>query len=373
VQKRPTSDVRSGVGEDRGTNVDQSHKERAMANPPKKKTAAKATKRPLEVPRPWSVGPVGGAFEAGDAAYGLSQRRSGFGVTEGDDRLYALGYPHLVIPADVEVDCAALAKGQALHTRYYPWHGGVWARELVVRLAPALHKLTTEAARAEALGAEAKAPDADQLIGLAARSSAPYGEVRVYMAEALFGTKRVLSGMMETWERLGASDWDDYENSQGLLAVPFLLLRVSRDDRADFLARLGKLHLRRAKDPGRALAGLHLLAIAKGDHAAIGELFDKRPLYGSRYLEPGDPRLEGVLVAKLGALKPADRTQFDARMAFLGGDKVTAALAGAHGGFHSTWGRALAEQLARIAHPSARKALTARASKGDARAKEWAK
>jgi hypothetical protein len=340
---------------------------KTAAKTPTKAATKGASKTPLEVPAPWSVGCAGGAFEAGDAAFGLSHLRARFGKSADDDRLFALGYPHVVIPADVEVDFAALSAKDALTSRYYPWRGGVWPRGLVERMAAVFDKVGP----AE-LGAPAPPLDADKTLRKAALTTAPYGEVRLYLAEALCGTARALDAALDAWESIAADEWDDHDGLAAPYGVPFLLLRVAKKQREQSLARLEALHARAKREmDAQENRSVEAFGVAALDRETIDALFAKRPLWGARYLDPGDARVESVVVPRLGALKAADRAQFDARIAFVGGDPTTQALAGAWDGFHTTWRAALVEQLARVAHPAAKKALTALAAKGDARAKAW--
>jgi len=335
-----------------------------------KREPQSGAKLPLTVPRPWSVGCVGGAFEAGDAAYGMRFLRRGFGYTDDDDRLFALGFPHLVLPADVAVNLERLASKDTFHLRYYPWRGGVWSRALMERILPCYDDLSDPDTRAAAFTGEAPKLSFEAIANQVASDDLPYGDVFLYMVEALWGTSRTLQCALAAWEDV--EDWREYpwEDVEMAAAVPFLLLRVTAGDRKRFRARLKKIHERivgQGAGDTRAAAAFHIAAFGKP--AKVEDEF--RPWRTDCYRDPPDSDVGARLVEEMGKLRPADRAKFDGRLAFLGGDAATAALADGHARFHKTWHSSLVEQLARIRHPAIKKAMTELAAKKNADAKAW--
>jgi hypothetical protein len=342
----------------------------------KKKTRAAGATRaagggprpPLLVPQAWSQVVQSGALAAGDRASGLGFGPPGLGRTELDDRLLALGFPKMLLLADIELDLTALAAKDALHRHYYPWTFGVWSRSLVLRLVRSFEHLIDPDTRAAALTGSEPAPiddaEVDELVASAAFLHG--GRWVVYALEALTSTERVAAAIRRFFAETEAGEWLDgplETNGVGVAgAIPFIARRLPPAECDALLAAS-----RSALDAARSTAGtgfagqaVRQLEVALDGLPAIDRIWpagNPNRLTGLAYATGGREQVAREAAAVWTSMKPADRQPFDLQLAVLGGEETVRILAQSVGRFHADWLRPAVATLGRLRADIARPAM----------------
>ncbi|MCW5807051.1 MAG: hypothetical protein KIT31_32140 [Deltaproteobacteria bacterium] len=297
-----------------------------------------------------------GAFAAGEDAAGLAALRPGFGRTAEDDRLFALGWPHLVylVPGDATAKQLASPK---VFSAAHPWRSGevpAGAAPRMVRFAAAFGDGT--AAEKAAIRSTGPIDDAEGFALARGALGWQFGDVMVYLLEALRGSPWVLAQLVAALEQL-APTWSDHSGwleplgAQAITALRYVLLRVSAADAAAARKRLAAVaKSARAGELDRAhLRLVELLSPAKADKEVANLTF----------VEPRD--LRARVLAELRAFERGDAPVPDARWVFLAGDAVLDALLARVRDFDREQRAVLARHFARIAHPRAAELVRAAA------------
>lgn len=307
---------------------------------PTKPTKAKSTKPTPPTATPTKPTPAAGPWSAD--AYGLSRVRPGFGKTPADDVLFALGFPHLVVPTD-----DAEPKGWREPSKIWKLFPRVEATHVPRTALPyvyAYHVRPTEAAAI--LGGPVPTFD------LAAEAAKLFWRDRrmVFFLEALFGSEAVATAAVDVLGKFPTKAWraDELDRSgwNGIHDLGFVLLRVSPATRTKLLARLEKVFATVSKAQGtewwRPLQALDIVLHGRtGYERSEGGWSDLS-------LVLDDPAWAGQqALAMLKRMKPADRARCDSQLAFLGGAKVTAAMRQVQ--FFSEYRADAKRQLARLA------------------------
>lgn len=333
------------------------------------KTAAKksvamkpAAQKPPSLPDDGSA-IVQGVFATGDAAVGLATLRAGFGLTPKDDRLFALGFPHLVYLVQGDASEQELAVAKKFSAKY-----GFTSGEIKAGVAPRMirHVQTYRGDDKKWLAA-IQNPDplsdreAEQAAAFAITEG--FGTMVVFLLEAQRSPSWVLEHVLAAYE---ATKWGKTPGlepfGQGALrALHYVMLRVTAAEAMAARARLAalaKIAVKTAKEFDRTVSFLTtLLDPTTSDE--IGDLAMRTP---------GDAKLIRDKVIAYLADKKQDYTNPDARHAFLGGDEVTKAYAKYAKRFVVSQRAELVDQFARVAHPSVADLMSAIAN---GRAKKW--
>ena len=294
-----------------------------------------------------------GIFASGADAFGLASLVQGFGRTEEDDRLFALGWPHLVYLVPGDASAKELADGPKFAAKCVFGTG-----EVKVGVAPRMLRFL-RALRADSTdysGIQEGGPltdaEVDALVDFAA--SEQFGAMVTYLLEALRSPSEILEKLLKVLEARDAAAWFkhpvDAFGGGAIHGTHFLRLRVPQPESAragDRLAALlAKLEAVEGEKFGHAFKMLQ--RVVRGRPEQVRHLSDLE------FLGPGDAqRIRDEVLPKLATMKPADREWPDARLIFLGGEPVLLAHVEHHQRFHKEAQRTLMSDLARMAHPKA--------------------
>jgi len=294
-----------------------------------------------------------GIFASGADAFGLASLVQGFGRTEEDDRLFALGWPHLVYLVPGDASAKELADGPKFAAKCVFGTG-----EVKVGVAPRMLRFL-RALRADSTdysGIQEGGPltdaEVDALVDFAA--SEQFGAMVTYLLEALRSPSEILEKLLKVLEARDAAAWFkhpvDAFGGGAIHGTHFLRLRVPQPESAragDRLAALlAKLDAVEGEKFGHAFKMLQ--RVVRGRPEQVRHLSDLE------FLGPGDAqRIRDEVLPKLATMKPADREWPDARLIFLGGEPVLLAHVEHHQRFHKEAQRTLMSDLARMAHPKA--------------------
>jgi hypothetical protein len=270
--------------------------------------------------------------------------------------LFALGYPHIVVPTDDPLpddikDADALHKRFPLRTTHVP-------RAFLPRYFAAVRKGANEQGVAQALATEPP-PWTDEKLKSQVERAFEAGSLYSYdvlLLEAMVGSARFAEVAVERLEAYPEAAWDeaggdlDTYGGDALGKLYFVLLRTPAALRDALVKRLESLYERigkvRFENGSRAHKALdvvlhgHAGVERSGYRSAEGDVF-----YDLIYADDNPRYVEDNALAVLARLKPADRAQFDLRIAFLGGAKVVSALKAGTAKFHSTQRKEIARQL----------------------------
>lgn len=326
---------------------------------------------------------LSGALEAGDDAFGVSMQRPGTGRTPADDRLLALGYPHMLVPVDVPVQWKKLeTAGQVL--KAHPLEVGEWPRELFSWLlarwdvACMPHLWDEHPARAP------ETPhDLDTLI--AGPHETGDTHLLLYALEAVHGSLAVAERAVAALEAWPDESWGHEPGNVDLVrGLHFVLLRLSAGARERLVARLEAVFERVAASCRFESGALHK-TVAALDLALHGRRGVERSGYRPDKVQLSlwdlpfaldDPAwVAEVALPLVSANRPGHWAKADVRTAFIGGDAVVQALCENVVGFRSEQRRRLVAQLGRFAHPSVRPAMEQLATLAGAKkeARAWLK
>lgn len=327
---------------------------------------------------------LSGAHAAGDSAFGASTERPGVGRTPHDDRLFALGYPYLLVPTDEPV---AWPKMQTMADvfRAHPLLEGEWPAELfewvLARwdVAPMAHLWSKHPART----GEPASHDIDQL--MAGPHKTADTACLLFALEAVHGSRRVAERAVEVAE--GWSD-PDFGHKPGhvafVRALHFVLLRVELRVRAALVDRLEAVFDRVSATCRYGNGVLHK-TVGALDLALHGRAGVERSGYRPDRTDLGvadlpfaldDPDwVAEVARARIPSFTSRDWAGADARLGFLGGDAVVRAICDNVRGFHSSKRKRFVAQMGRFAHPAVRLAIEVLAGLAGAKreAKAWLK
>ena len=298
-------------------------------------------------------------FASGADAAGLASLVKGFGRTAEDDRLFALGWPHLVYLVPGDASAQELADGPRFAAKYVFGTG-----EVKVGVAPRMLRFL-RALRADSNdysgirdGAPLTDAEVDALVDFAA--SEQFGAMVSYLLEALRSPSEILEKLLKVLEARDPAAWFEHPVSAfgagAVHATHFLRLRVPQPESARagerLAALLAKLDAVEGEKSGHAFKMLQRVVSGRPEQV--------RHLSDLEFLGPGDAqRIRDEVLPKLATMKPADREWPDARLIFLGGEPVLLAHVAHHQRFNKDAQRTLMSDLARMAHPKA-VALTTR-------------
>ncbi len=294
---------------------------------------------------------LGGAFAAGDDAAGLRGVKRGFGRTPDDDRLFALGYPHLVMLSDEPFAQASL-KGEKLW-HHFPGTAGTFPRGLAIRIARAKTNSVDDVLAAS------EAPLTGAALKKTVEGACAFAADRLLFLEAVTSSEIVADLAVAYIAKLSTAAWKKHpfetEGGDSLRVLHYILLRCPTAKAKALRAKLevvfGKIKKTMADGYWRPLRGLDLCLHGAAGVKRSGYRPDDVELsLGDVSFAGDDPKFVAAEVKReLPTLVPNDSPVFDARLAFLGGPAVTKALCGALGRFNSQHHRAMVEQLGRIA------------------------
>ena len=292
-----------------------------------------------------------GVFTAGDGASGLRWLQRGFGRTDEDDRLWALGWPHMFFTVPGDVPPKVIANRDAFF-RYFSTVGPEVPEGFVTRL---LRMYNDQ--EAEALQPTVAPLTEDEARSLAKDATADqYGHYLVFGLEALRSPGWVLEHVLDAFEARTIDNWKGFmESSAGhaLRALPMVMLRASEADAARATGRLralaDKLKAAKVASFNRAFEMLRLVLAPKA-----------KELWNVHLLTPKHAKaVADLVVPELASMKPADRMPANARWAFLGGAPVLEAFGKHVKQLRVEEQKVLAAQLRRCAHPAVAKVMAA--------------
>jgi len=317
-----------------------------------------------------------GALEAGDDAFGVTMERAGTGRTPGDDRLLALGYPHMYVPTDETIKWDKL-DGIAKVVRKYDLDRAEYPRELI----PWLVACRIDIDRSHKWqGVPARPPgplahDLDAVVAGMGKNDFINGRV-LFALEAMHGSQAVAERAVAHVET-----WDDFGHHNGyarlLSALHFVLLRCHRDVRQALVDRLEAVFEAAQGGSGRAFKALDM---ALHGRTAV-ERWGYRPNQTDLIMRDlifaiDDPAwVSKTSLDAIARLVPNDKPEADARVAFLAGDAVVQAICENVESFHSKGRKAYVAGMGRFAHPAVTDAITRLSELGGAKsqAKAWLK
>ncbi|MCE9578569.1 MAG: hypothetical protein K8W52_35915 [Deltaproteobacteria bacterium] len=175
--------------------------------------------------------------------YGLRFLRPGFAITEGLDRAFALGWPHLVVLDDDPL-ATALPAG--------PWR--ITRAAAIARVAPVLATADTSL----------EAPSSALAL---VRHAVPFGVPRgfddgaLFALEALIGAENLAAAMIGGLEELSRNEWRRAHVSAFAFFLPlgFVLERVDDAPAESLRARLTAIHAAKADAGGPITPALDLV------------------------------------------------------------------------------------------------------------------
>lgn len=239
----------------------------------------------------------------------------GFGFTDEDNRLWAQGWPFMIHP----VPGAAAAKD-----KMYP-HFGEMKSGVIEAIAPKTESERIEAAR---------------------RAITSHGGMNeLFLLEAVTSSAWVLDQVLDGLAALTAGDWKsgNVETNAGntFRALHFIMLRT---DAKAARERLRAIEKEAPQDPMHR--GAEMLRF----------ILDSKPTQESwrlTYLSEKDAAvIAEVLLPQLARARPGDRFHVDARIIYLGGERVLEAVAKDIKKLHKGHQETLVQHLSRCAHPA---------------------
>lgn len=318
-----------------------------------------------------------GALADAATADGRKYIRAGFGATDEDDLLYALGWPNMVWlePGDAKPrELATVDKFSSKHVFVAgPRKEGVARRNL--RQIWSLRQDKAHCLEAIQNSAPIDDTERERLFDFVVRE--PFGFVTTLILEALYSSRAVLDALVPRIEALTDEDWmiGMFESFGGgcLRAVHFLLLRTDETHAREMRMRLENVWddvAEKNRADSRAAKALDLALHGKAGVARSGGGYDT--LFRNELeLVPNDPDfVRSHALAFIPAMKSRNRSFVSARLAFLGGDDVLAAIAANVKNIHSSHREELAVGLSRCARPIVGDIM---AALGTPTAKRWLK
>lgn len=296
-----------------------------------------------------------GIFAAGEAATGLTWKRAGFGFTDEDDRLWALGWPHLFFLTPGDVPDKALVDKKAFHRTYDPVFGPELPEGLAPRLVRYYTAVRTEEATLAALrtGGPLSDDEAANAARIATRDS--FSRYLIYALEAVRSPAWVLEHVIDELERPSATEWDSRGNgleafgATAYTCLAMVMLRAAAPDVERARSRLATLADRLAAEGiqtemNRAYQML-LTVLGRARSSALA--------WNQHLLTPDDAaEVRELVIPLVEKMKPSNRAIADARLCFLGGEPVLLAYARHARQFYKDHQKALVVQLSRCAHPA---------------------
>lgn len=294
-----------------------------------------------------------GIFASGADAAGLASLVQGFGRTEEDDRLFALGWPHLVYLVPGDASAKELADGPKFAAKY-PFVTGevkVGVAPRMLRFLRALRENSTDYSGIQQGGPLTDA-EVDALVDFAASEN--LGAMVTYLLEALRSPSEILEKLLKVLEARDPAAWFETpvaaSGGGAIHAAHFLRLRVPQPESARagerLAALLAKLDAVEGDNAGHASEMLE--RVVRGRPEQVRHLSDLA------FVGTGDAQyIRDEVLPKLATMKPADREWPDARLIFLGGEPVLLAHVEHHQRFNKDAQRTLLSDLARMAHPKA--------------------
>ncbi len=259
----------------------------------------------------------------------------GFGFTDEDDRLWAQGWPFMIhlVPGEPTAKDKPYA------------HMGEMKRAVADTIPPRTEVELFEATRRV----------------IASHS----GMHDIFLLEAKMSSAWVLEHVVDALEALTPAQWKSLqiETNAGntFRALHFVMLRGDHEGHAR--ERLRKLATKAPADPMHR--GAEMLRFILDPKPA------KTDSWQLTYLAEKDAdAIADALLPQLAKAKPADRFHVDARMIYLGGDRVMAGVAKHIKNLHKGHQETLVEHLSRSAHPAVADAMRA---VNNGPAKKWLK
>ncbi len=308
-----------------------------------------------------------GILTAGDQATGLRWLQKGFGFTEEDDRLWALGWPHLFYLTPGDIAPKTRTDRNAFHRMYDPI-GPEMPEGMAHKLVRYYTAGLDEGKLSAALQNDEPISDGEALVAARYATSASFGHYLLYALEAIRSSAWVLEHMVAALEDTSNEQWKlsphEAFSSNVTLRLPMVMLRAPAADVDRATARLRALASRLdAAGLGQYHRGLQMLnKILDPVPPPSGTHFLLTPEHAALIREHVLPAIENT--------RPADRFWPDARLAFTGGEPVVAAYVRHASQLHSSHKKALVLGLSRCAHPAIPDLMRAI---GGAYGKKWLK
>ena len=347
-----------------------------------------------------------GAFEAGDEAYGLQFIKPGFCRTPMEDRLFALGFPNIILPTDDKLNAKKIVSMNDFNTQKNKFSlGSSLPRGMSVASVNAVTQLdvwrrgvnepfpwdacTDSGVLDEGLLTEGN-PDVNEAWGQPhhfARLMQTGGGwlSNLYILEAVFGTRAVINVMLDWLETLPAGNFQTHD--LGYYRIPFaemhfLLLRLSTADRLAAISRLQSLFsdIDTANEKDWYEEAVKLLDVALNGRAGV-ERSGYRPdnvnlnANAMQYI-PDDPDwVDEIVLSNLADQKPSDWPTPDARLVFLGSEKLLVEYCAKWKTFRKQDRKKIVAQFGRIHHPAVWTMISEMATQSGAKreAAKWIK
>ena len=275
-----------------------------------------------------------GAFEAGESAFGMASLRPGFGLTPDDDRLLALGYPHMIVPVEAKVAWNKFSTAKDL-LRKYPLES-----EFPCELIPWLAQNWNNVARADLRERTPATPPGDVVVDTDEALGQPTSvgaHMLLYALEAIHGSSAVAQSAVQTVEAWGDEEWGRRPGNVDLVrGLHYVLLRCETTVRNEFHKRLERVFDAKkalAFPNGtfhRGVAALHLAIHGRAGVERSGYRPNKADLgvWDLPFAHDDPAFVREIAMSRLANAVANDRTKVDVRLAFLGGDGVAAAMCG---------------------------------------------
>lgn len=269
-------------------------------------TASTATKQEATTTVPWAPD-----------AIGLSRIRAGFGKTPADDVLFALGYPHIVVPTD-EAEPKG-ARDPSKVWKLFPLRSVTHVPRSFLPYVYGYHLNYRTAAELFA-GPPPTYKLADEMKGLFRRNNR-----LLFLLEAMFGSEAVATAAVEFLCTCPLTEWKSRELDEagwnGIRNLGFVLLRVSPSTRTKLVAKLEALFKKvsgsQGKEWWRPVQALDIML-----HGRVGITRNNEGWFDLAHEREDAAWVAEQALAKLKTMKPADRAMVDAQIGFIGGPRV---------------------------------------------------
>lgn len=308
---------------------------------PKTVTAAATPAAPPS--RSATTGERAAAMPWAPDAFGLTRVRAGFGKTPADDVLFALGYPHLVVPTDEPEPKGA--RDPSKLWKLFPLRHVTHVPRSFLPYAYGYHSYPQDAA--ELLAGPTTTYDAATEMKTIFRDS----DRMMFLLEAMLGSEAVATAAVEFLCKCPKAAWKSRELDEagwnGIRNLGFVLLRVSPRVRAKLVAKLEALFetitATQGKEWWRPVQALDVML-----HGRVGVARSGDDWCDFAHARDDASWAAERALATLKRLKPADRGPFDSQIAFVGGPRVVKAMRNLKP-FFAELHRDAKQQLARIA------------------------
>ena len=285
------------------------------------------------------------------SAAGRDGIRKGYGFTEEDDVLYALGWPRLVWLEPGDASAKELADSKLFSSRYR-WD----LRSMPIGAAPRSlrglmdwRKQNSDSIDAQNDASPIKPKEREAMLDFALTEMLGFGFT--LRLEAIFTTPVVLDGLMDRLRKKKAKDWVGAFGATANAAIGamhWMLLRTEKARASQLREELSAIHKAMSKgtERSRALKALDLAVNGRAGVERSGYVNDKGMLGNDvEYAFDDFDFVRAKALAFIPTMRPADRSWVSGRLAYLGGPDVLEAIAKNVKGVHTSHRDALALDL----------------------------